>query len=163
MNRTIIIALIYTVAQDQCSAVIENSYWCRISPPYYATVNVSDAQPGRIACTIPQATGLDIYIKNQFGEDVRSHPMLKNHVHQISDPSSVPQESDSNNRNYDFEVSWTPNTDTQERLRILQCEALYHQTNYVCKTSTVIINFIPRKPEGKFLWFSCMIHSHSGM
>ena len=147
-----------TVAQDpQCNAVIESSYWCHISPPYYAIVNVSETQPRTVVCTIPQSTGQAIYIKNHFGEDVLSHPILKNYVYQTSDPSSVPwntQESDSNKRNYDVEISWTSDTGIQERLRILQCEALFHQTNYVCKTSVVNVKFIQAEPEGTFYWFS---------
>ena len=110
-------------------------------------------QPGRVVCTIPQSTGLDIFVKNQFGDDVRTDTTLKHYVHQTSDPSSVPQNtqnSESDERNYNLEIHWTPNTDIQEKLRILQCEAIFHQTNYICKTSVVNINFI-REPEGTSL------------
>ena len=147
--------MLCTVAQDlQCNTVIATSYWCRISPPYYATVNVSKTQPGRVVCTIPQSTGQAIYMKNQFGEDVLSHPILKNYVYQTSDPSSVPQDTQGSERNYDLEISWTPDTGIQDRLRILQCEALFHQTNHVCKTSVVNVNFVQAEPEGTFYWFS---------
>lgn len=78
--------------------------------------------------------------------------MLKNYVHQTSDPSAVHQPEDSDERNYDLEIRWTPDTDIQERLRMLQCEAIFHQTNnYVCKTSVVNINFVQGEPEGTFL------------
>lgn len=144
----------FTVAEDtECNAVIETGYWCRISPPYYATVNVNITHPGRVVCTIPRSTGQDIYVKNQFGEDVRSHPILKSYVHQISDPSSGLQ--DSGERNYDLEIRWSHDTDIQERLKILQCEGLFHGINYVCKTSIVNINFMQGEPEGKVI----LIHS----
>ena len=92
-----------------------------------------------------------------------SHPILKNYVRQTSDPSSVPQnvqESDSDVSNYDLEVSWTLDTDIQERLKILQCKALFHQTNYVCKTSVVNINFTQAEPKGTF--FS-LVDLYNGM
>ena len=87
---------------------------------------------------------------------MRSHPILKNYVHQTSDPSADPSAvpQDSGERSYDLEIRWTPDTDIQERLRMLQCEAIFHQTNnYVCKTSVVNINFIQGElePEGTFL------------
>ena len=98
-----------------------------------------------MVCTIPQSTGLDIFVKNQFGEDVRLDTTLKHYVQQTSDPLS-----DSGERSYNLEIRWTSNVAIQQRLRILQCDALFHQINFVCKTSVVNVNFI-REPEGTFL------------
>ena len=102
-----------------------------------------------MTCTIPQSTGQDISVKNQFGIEVRLDTTLKNYIRQTSDPSSVPlnEESGSDDQNYDLEISWTPDRDVQERLKILQCVAFFHRTNFICKTSVVNIHFI-NEPEG---------------
>ena len=133
---------VITVAQD-CKNVIETSYWCHISSEY-ALVYVSKTQPGRIICTIPHSTGQDIFVTNQFGAEVRLDPTLRNYAKQTSGPST---NHHTDSRSYTVELYWTPDSDIQERLRIIQCEVFFHNTNYICKTSVVNVHF-EKEPEG---------------
>ena len=115
--------------------MIEN-YWCNISPHAHARVDVRDGVPGRIACIIPNATGQDVLVVNQYGTEIRHDSTLRNYVRQLP----ITQQTD--NRTYELEVHWTSDAQVQEELRVVQCVAIFHGTSHLCRTSVVNINFV---------------------
>ena len=123
---------------QECSSScsIEN-YWCDISPRGYAQIDVSEGHPGRIVCTIPYTTGQDILVVNQSGVEVRT--ALPQYVQQVQMPAGTEH---TDNRTYKLDVFWPADIETQDKLRVIQCIAIFHGTTRVCRTSVVNLRFI---------------------
>ena len=119
---------------DSCA--IEN-YWCDIRPGAHARVDVSEGTPGRISCIIPNATGQDVLVFNQYGMEIRYDPTLGKNVRQL--PLTNTQNE---NRTYELEVLWTSDAQVQDQLRIVQCVGIFHGTSHLCRTAVVNINFL---------------------
>lgn len=120
------------------SCSIEN-YWCDISPRGYAQIDVSEGHPGRIVCTIPYTTGQDILVVNQFGVEVRLDTVISQYVRQVQMPAGTEH---TDNRTYHLDVHWPADIDTQDKLRFIQCIAIFHGTTRLCRTSIVNLHFV---------------------
>ncbi len=135
-----------TLAGQDCNTNTGNTAtenWCNLSPPSRNVLQVSRNNPGRIKCSV-SSKGLDIWIINQFGERVRRDKALKQHVKQVSTGIH------STNKTFELEISWPEDSETQGRLKILQCIAFFYQATHPCRTSLVNIEFVDDEGENYF-------------
>lgn len=110
-------------------------------------MDVSEGHPGRIVCTIPYTTGQDILVVNQFGVEVRVDPVLSQYVQQVQ---MAPNTERMDNRSYHLDVRWPADIDTQDKLRLIQCIAIFHGTTRLCRTSVVNLHFV--NEQGMITW-----------
>lgn len=81
-------------------------------------------------------------IVNHLGESIRGDATLKQYVTHASKDITRPE-----NKIFELEITWPEDSETQGRLKILQCIAIFYQAKHPCRTSLVNINFV--KEEGE--------------
>ena len=120
-------------------------YWCHISPNDYAEIEIGEEQPAKIVCTIPYINGHDIRVINQFGNEVRRDPELRDYVKQVLNPLSNPIQH-THNKSFHLEIYRPKDEHVQEKLRVIQCIGLLRGSTHPCRTSLINIHFT--KEEG---------------